>query len=82
MHTPEDRLFTSLRNIVGAAEYTEKVAEDQSASEVAEFAPMSKLASMSVEEIMNNEIFLKGVSDRVEQRGYDIEAILQQYITD
>lgn len=79
MHTPEDRLFTSLRSIIGAAEVTEKVAS-ASEEQASEQAEITKIAEMSVEEIMNNEVFLKGVSDRVAQRSQEIEAMLQEYI--
>lgn len=93
MYTPEDRFLSSLRNIIGevdvektaaqAEEDVEVEQEVETEEEQEEAAPViTKIADMSLDTILNNEHFLKGVSDRVGQRGYEIEGSLHRIIQD
>jgi hypothetical protein len=90
MYTPEDRFLSSLRNIIGDAE-VEKTASETETEEVeveeveetqeAESAPtITKIADMSIDAILNDEHFLRGVSDRVGRRGYEIEGALHRIV--
>lgn len=94
MYTPEDRFLSSLRNIIGEVEVEKTAAqaeeveveveqEVETEEEQEEAAPViTKIADMSLDTILNNEHFLKGVSDRVGQRGYEIEGSLHRIIQD
>lgn len=100
MYTPEDRLLSSLRSIMGTDTEktaavkptklveTEKVAEEateevEPAQEpVEEETAITKIAEMSVDSILNDPTFLKGVSDRIGQRSHEIEAALHLYMSE
>lgn len=94
MFTPEDRFLQSLRSIVGDVE-VEKVAakteedevvadevEETEEAEVEEAPAITKIADMSMDAILNDPNFLRGISDRVGQRGYEIEGALHRIIQD
>lgn len=88
----EDRFLSSLHSMLGAAvqedldkeaeEVTEKVAEEPAKEPVVEQAdePITKIAEMSMDDIFENEHFLRGVSDRIAQRGHEIQAALEAHI--
>lgn len=91
MQTPEDRFFGSLRGLVGSVSFTEleKEAEETQEQETetetevetpAKTESITKLADMSIHAIMSDQNFLKGVSDRIAQRCYEIENSIQHYV--
>ncbi len=94
-HTPEERLFGSIQSIIGSysvvsQEELDKVAEEEHETEVETTVEVEqpqeeiehvKISSMSVDAIMNDPNFLRGVSDRVAARGHEIEAALQRSLT-
>lgn len=89
-YTAEERLFASMRNIIGSVD-TEKLAslaaeaeaeatetvEDAEESEAGESTQetnqITKVSQMSLRDIMDNEHFMRGVTDRISARSGEIE---------
>ena len=77
MSNSESRYFKSLATILGhqpelAETEVEKIASDQD--------PMTKIASMSLEQIMDDPNFLKGLEDRFAARSAEIDEAISDYL--
>ena len=72
----ESRFFQSLASIMGLQTELAEVSDIDKVDR----DPMEKLASMPVEEIMEDPNFLKGLEDRFAARAHEIDQAMADYI--
>jgi|688.fasta_scaffold989681_1 hypothetical protein len=69
----ESRFFQSMAAIIGYQPEIEKQASDS-------VDPMEKIASMSIDQIMEDDNFLRGIEDRFAARAHEIDAAITAYM--
>lgn len=95
MQTSEERFLASLRSLgigsqetpevlkeaaAAAVEDTDVVEEEDNASDESSQPKQIKLAEMPLAQLMEDPNFLRGVTDRIAQRGYEIEAAIGRHL--
>jgi len=93
MQTSEERFLASLRSLgmpptpevikEAATEATEESVveeKEEAVAPVVEEDAVVKVANMPLSQLMEDPNFLRGISDRIAQRGYEIEAAVGRYL--
>ena len=71
----ESRFFQSMASIMGYQSEVEAAEIEKQASD-----PMEKIASMPVDQIMEDPNFLRGLEDRFAARAHEIDAAITAYM--
>jgi len=75
----ESRFFQSMAAIIGYQPEVEAQPEiEKQASDSVD--PMEKIASMSIDQIMEDDNFLRGIEDRFAARAHEIDAAITAYM--